>query len=175
MFPTSAGTPRAPRNFNRKFQAMLRKGGLHRGRVYELRHWFASLLLSEGVPLSVVSEPMGHAGIQVTKEIYGHIPREAQREAVERLDRLFGAHGRQAQQGKTGPKTWAFDGHSATAGVRFVLPLVADQVWNSGTPGGIRTHDPWFRRPVLYPLSYRRMVAAKNRILGEIGGVSDGN
>ena len=28
----------------------------------------------------------------------------------------------------------------------------------AGTPGGIRTHDPWFRRPVLYPLSYRRTI-----------------
>ena len=25
-----------------------------------------------------------------------------------------------------------------------------------GAPGGIRTPDPWFRRPVLYPLSYER-------------------
>ncbi len=27
--------------------------------------------------------------------------------------------------------------------------------WMS-TPGGIRTPDTWFRRPVLYPLSYGR-------------------
>jgi hypothetical protein len=27
----------------------------------------------------------------------------------------------------------------------------------TGAPGGIRTHDPWFRRPMLYPLSYGRM------------------
>jgi hypothetical protein len=25
----------------------------------------------------------------------------------------------------------------------------------ASTPGGIRTHDPRFRKPVLYPLSYR--------------------
>ena len=25
-----------------------------------------------------------------------------------------------------------------------------------GAPGGIRTHNPWVRSPVLYPLSYRR-------------------
>lgn len=28
-----------------------------------------------------------------------------------------------------------------------------------GTPGGIRTPDPRFRRPMLYPLSYRRSIA----------------
>jgi hypothetical protein len=27
----------------------------------------------------------------------------------------------------------------------------------TGAPGGIRTHDPWFRRPMLYPLSYGRL------------------
>ena len=29
----------------------------------------------------------------------------------------------------------------------------------SGAPGGIRTPDPRFRRPMLYPLSYRRRQA----------------
>jgi hypothetical protein len=28
----------------------------------------------------------------------------------------------------------------------------------NSTPGGIRTPDTWFRRPVLYPLSYGRMI-----------------
>ena len=27
----------------------------------------------------------------------------------------------------------------------------------AGAPGGIRTHDPRFRRPMLYPLSYGRV------------------
>jgi len=30
---------------------------------------------------------------------------------------------------------------------------------NSSTPGGIRTHDPRFRKPVLYPLSYRGVLS----------------
>ena len=29
----------------------------------------------------------------------------------------------------------------------------------SGALGGIRTPDTWFRRPVLYPLSYERVSA----------------
>ena len=29
---------------------------------------------------------------------------------------------------------------------------------NNGAAGGDRTHDPWLRRPILYPLSYSRMV-----------------
>ena len=68
---------------------MLAKGGLPPRRLYELRHWFASLLLNAGAPLSVVSEAMGHAGVQVTKDVYGHISLGAQRAAVNRLAPLF--------------------------------------------------------------------------------------
>ncbi len=28
----------------------------------------------------------------------------------------------------------------------------------TGAAGGDRTHDPWLRRPILYPLSYSRTV-----------------
>jgi hypothetical protein len=33
----------------------------------------------------------------------------------------------------------------------------------SGALGGIRTPDTWFRRPVLYPLSYERVKASISR------------
>jgi hypothetical protein len=37
--------------------------------------------------------------------------------------------------------------------------------FNSGAAGGDRTHDPWLRRPILYPLSYSRMSCI-------VGGIS---
>ena len=80
---------------------MLDNAKLPRERVYELRHWFASLLLTEGVPISVVSEAMGHSGTQVTKDTYGHIPLEAQRDAANLLARLFGG------EDGTDEETWA--------------------------------------------------------------------
>ncbi len=58
-------------------------------RLYELRHWFASLLLNAGARLSVASEAIGHAGVQVTKDVYGHISLDAQRSAVNRRAPLF--------------------------------------------------------------------------------------
>ena len=30
-----------------------------------------------------------------------------------------------------------------------------------GAAGGDRTHDPWLRRPILYPLSYSRVCAVR--------------
>ena len=149
VFPTSTGSPRDPRNFRRQFQAMLTNGGLPPSRPYELRHWFASLLLSAGAPLSVVSEAMGHAGIQVTKDVYGHITLDAQRSAVNRLAPIFPDSAGRVAADKSRPKTWARHGQRASGRPRFVLPEAAQQVWEGGTPGGIRTPDPWFRRPVL--------------------------
>jgi hypothetical protein len=37
----------------------------------------------------------------------------------------------------------------------------------SGALGGIRTPDTWFRRPVLYPLSYERLLSMLSRHKGE--------
>ena len=39
-------------------------------------------------------------------------------------------------------------------------PRSAEDRWaeHPGTPGAIRTRDPWLRRPVLYPLSYGRTL-----------------
>ena len=40
-----------------------------------------------------------------------------------------------------------------------------------GALGGIRTHDPWLRKPVLYPLSYKRTMKLSDfRITGACGG-----
>ena len=46
--------------------------------------------------------------------------------------------------------------------------------WCAGTPGGIRTPDPWFRRPVLYSAELRARVQASlathpcQRALGDV-------
>ena len=153
VFPTSQGTARDPRNFRRAFQAMLKKGGLAPRPLYELRHWFASLLLNAGAPLSVVSEAMGHAGIQVTKDVYGHISLGAQRRAVARLAPLFPeAPGRPSPaecRDRTQTVTRAKLEQGRFGETRLALWMAAQQVWEGGTPGGIRTPDPWFRRPVL--------------------------
>src|SRR4029079_14212339 len=40
--------------------------------------------------------------------------------------------------------------------IGFPLVVVDARLESTGAPGGIRTHDPWLRRPILYPLSYGR-------------------
>ena len=49
------------------------------------RHWFASSLLSRGVPISDVSKYLGHADINTTYKIYGHLLPESYSRAREAM------------------------------------------------------------------------------------------
>jgi len=64
---------------NRHFKTCLKKAGLHQRRFHDLRHTFASLLLTNGAPIAYVSEQMGHASIQLTVKLYGHLQPGANR------------------------------------------------------------------------------------------------
>lgn len=50
-----------------------RAAGLERFRLHDLRHTHASLLLLAAVPIHVVSQRLGHARIQTTLDLYGHL------------------------------------------------------------------------------------------------------
>ncbi len=51
-----------------------------------MRHTFGSLLIQQGESLAYVRDQMGHASIQVTVDIYGHLVPGGNRAAVDRLD-----------------------------------------------------------------------------------------
>src|SRR5215208_7110538 len=38
-----------------------------------------------------------------------------------------------------------------------IAATIGKRSWKLGAAGGDRTHDPWLRRPILYPLSYSRI------------------
>ena len=51
----------------------------------------ASLMLAQETRLEVVSEVLGHAGIAITKDVYGHLLEGDKRAAAESMSRaLFG-------------------------------------------------------------------------------------
>lgn len=63
----------SPDHVTRKFAQLLKKHGLPHIRFHELRHSCASLLINEGFTLKDIQEWMGHADIQTTANIYGHL------------------------------------------------------------------------------------------------------
>ena len=90
VFTTDTGSPVDPRNALRSVKAAARKAGLPDIGVHTLRHSAASAMLEAGVPLHTVSEILGHASVQVTGDIYGHVSTEGARSAMDRLNQALG-------------------------------------------------------------------------------------
>ena len=55
------------------FNKILKSCGIQGIRFHDLRHTHATLLPTSGVPVHVVSAPLGHARIQTTVDTYGHV------------------------------------------------------------------------------------------------------
>lgn len=73
VFTWPDGTPFSPDYVTRHFSVLLKNANLPSIRFHDLRHSCASLLLNNGYTLKDVQEYMGHADIQMTANIYGHL------------------------------------------------------------------------------------------------------
>jgi len=70
----------------RNFKRTLRKAGIREIRFHDLRHTFASQLLSNGTNALYVSQRLGHSNPGITMKIYAKwIPNEGQRQAMNKL------------------------------------------------------------------------------------------
>lgn len=76
---------------NRVFAPTLKRAGLRKIRLHDLRHTYASLLINQGENLKYVQQQLGHASITTTVDRYGHLMPDAHRNASARLDEsVFG-------------------------------------------------------------------------------------
>ncbi len=89
VFCTRTGNFINKSSFYRWFNDALRKALLKPMRFHELRHSAATILLSMGVPIKVVQEILGHANIQTTLNIYGHMLPGLQEKAMGQVDDLY--------------------------------------------------------------------------------------
>jgi integrase len=67
------GRPYRPDTISGWFDLKVKETGLPRVRLHDCRHTAASLMLAAGVPVKVVSEMLGHAGVAVTLSVYAHV------------------------------------------------------------------------------------------------------
>lgn len=89
VFTTELGEPCDPRNALRAFKVAATKAGHPDAGLHTLRHSAASVMLSKGVPLKVVSELWGHSSVAITGDIYGHV---APTVAADAMRTLSGAY-----------------------------------------------------------------------------------
>jgi integrase len=63
-------------------------------RFHDLRHSYASLLLSQGENIKYVQTQLGHSSPMVTLNVYSHLLKDSNREAACRLENaIFEASG----------------------------------------------------------------------------------
>jgi integrase len=86
VFPSEAGTALDGINVARRFQAAVRRAGLPKFRLYDLRHSFASHLLAMGESITYVAAQLGHAKPTMTLAAYAHYLPSGDRSAADRLE-----------------------------------------------------------------------------------------
>jgi len=89
VFTDPVGRPLSPGMVSHAFTRVRDRLGLPPIRLHDLRHSAATLLLTEGVPLAVISELLGHAGISITAAHYAAVVPELRREAAVAMDRAL--------------------------------------------------------------------------------------
>ncbi|MEJ7756202.1 MAG: tyrosine-type recombinase/integrase [Nocardioidaceae bacterium] len=90
-FTTEFGEPCDPRYALRALKVAARAAHLEGIGLHTLRHSSASIMLSAGVPLKVVSALLGQSGIAITADVYGHVSPDVSRSAVDVLGQALAA------------------------------------------------------------------------------------
>ena len=92
VFPSEIGSLLNPSNLrNRSFKRVKTRSGVREDlRFHDLRHTCATLLLSDGVNVKVVSEMLGHASIAITLNTYSHVLPDMQDSAAEVMEAALG-------------------------------------------------------------------------------------
>lgn len=88
VFPSPDGRPRDMAYLSFTFHRGLRRAGLPRLRIHDLRHSAATHLLTKHVHPKVVQDLLGHSTIAITLDTYSHVMPALAKEASEHMSSL---------------------------------------------------------------------------------------
>jgi integrase len=101
LFPATTGDPMNPTAVNVLFRRRLQRINataerdgrepLPLIRFHGLRHSAATMLLAQGLTLGEIQKVLGHAGIQLTCDLYAHFAPEIAQRAADRMESIFAA------------------------------------------------------------------------------------
>lgn len=64
------------------YEGILKKAGINHCGVHTLRHSFVSLMLNNDIPITMISEMVGHSNINITMQVYSHLLQETRIESM---------------------------------------------------------------------------------------------
>lgn len=74
---------------NEQMDKGIKKAGIKRIRLHDLRHSHASLLIEMGVQPLIISERLGHEDIKITLSTYAHLYPNKQEEIAKKLETIY--------------------------------------------------------------------------------------
>lgn len=87
---TLVDEPVHPERFSREFDRHIERWSLPRIRLHDLRHTWVTLAVQAGVHPKVVSERLGHSGINITLDTYSYVTPDMQADAAATVANLIG-------------------------------------------------------------------------------------
>jgi integrase len=89
VFVDELGQPYHPQSIYAMFIRACKRADVPAIRLHDLRHTMATLALQAGVHPKIVQEQLGHSAINVTLDIYSHVPQVVKRDAATKIAGLF--------------------------------------------------------------------------------------
>jgi integrase len=83
VFAKASGQPYAARTIQKAWKEIAAQAGIPHKPFHALRHTFATVLLSRGVEVVVVSKALGHSSISITADVYADWTRPMQETTAE--------------------------------------------------------------------------------------------
>ena len=83
--------PLSPTTIDRYMKKYCDRAGIKKIRIHDLRHSHASLLLSNGVPITAVQNRLGHSDPSITLKHYAHLMPNDEDKAINVIDSLIRA------------------------------------------------------------------------------------
>jgi len=85
VFAREDGTPVHPDYFSQTFDRTVKRLGLPKIRLHDLRHTHATLGLAAGVHVKVISDRLGHATTSFTQDVYMHAIPAVEEDAADQI------------------------------------------------------------------------------------------
>lgn len=88
VFTSDDGSPIHPESLTKWFSRFVKRHDLPNISIHSLRHTYASMMISDGIPLVVVSKRLGHAQVSTTANIYSHVIASADERAAQLTEKF---------------------------------------------------------------------------------------